>query len=95
MKRKLFLPMFAIVFAAASAFASPFFVQKGWIDTNGATTGGGVELNIVSPSGDTPVCSTSATQHQCMVSFDGDVIPAYSSQDAAETANSAFLLKYN
>ena len=95
MKHKLILPLFAVAFALAGAFASPLLVQTGWYDSNGAEAGGGVQGNITDPPGDTPACSISATSHQCRITTDEGDVDAYDTQQHAETLNSAGLLKYN
>lgn len=95
MKNKLFLPLLAFVFAVASAIATPLLVQTGWYDSNGAVSGGGLQGNITDPPGNTPVCSTSAISHQCMIATQDGEFEAYDSKANAESANSIGLLKYN
>jgi hypothetical protein len=91
MKNKLILPLLAVVFAVAGALATPMFVQTGWYDSNGPVAGGGLQGSITDPPGNTPVCSTSATSHQCMI---GE-FEAYNTKANAESANSLGLLRYN
>jgi hypothetical protein len=95
MKNKLLLPVLAVIFAVAGAFATPLFVQTGWYDSNGAASGGGLEGTITDPPGDTPVCSTSAISHQCMIVTSEDEFDAYNTKENAESANPVGLLKYN
>ncbi len=91
MKNKFFLPLLAVVFAVAGALATPMFVQTGWYDSNGSEAGGGLQGSITDPPGNTPVCSTSATSHQCMI---GE-FEAFNTKANAESANPAGLLRYN
>lgn len=67
MKRKMILPLLAMAFALVSAFAfTP--PQTAWYDSNGVTAGGGMTGTITTPSGeDAPECTTSATDHICLI----------------------------
>ncbi|HYG19634.1 MAG TPA: hypothetical protein VD816_11930 [Ohtaekwangia sp.] len=92
MKTKFLLPLFAAVVATLFAFSPPL-AQKGWYDSNGPMAGGGVEADIDVPA--LPICSTSATQHECQIIVDGDPQAAYNSRTAAETKDPSGLLKFN
>jgi hypothetical protein len=68
MKRKMILPLLAVVFALASAFTTTPLVQQGWYDSNGSTEGGGVLGDITTPGGDDPVCTPISGDHLCKIS---------------------------
>lgn len=89
MKRKILLPLLAVVFALAGAFASSPVVQMGWY--NPGT--GGEEGEITSPGGDTPVCGLSGS-NTCKIQIGFDEYDAYNTQADANTYQSSGLLKF-
>ena len=97
-KSKVLFPVLAFIFAIASAFATVTpkpFVQRGWYDSNGPTTGGGMEADISDPAGNSPQCSVSATNHICKITVGLSVFDAYNNQGNAEAGGATGLLKYN
>lgn len=90
------LPVLAIVFALASAFASAPFGQLAWYDSNGSTSGGGMQGEIVNaPDG---ACSTTSGTHICKIQVGPSQVNAFDSQANAEANGgtpNAGILKYN
>jgi hypothetical protein len=88
MKSKLILPLIAILFAVAGAFATPLFVQTGWYDVDGTGSTPPASGNITTP-GDTPICGASGNRI-CMVGL----FNAYSTATGATNGDESKLLKY-
>ena len=86
MLRKMFIPLLAVAFAVAGAFASPVS-QMGWFKSG---SGVGVQGVITIP-GDTPVCLITNTAHTCFI---GSAV-AYDSKTDAENQTTTGVLKYN
>lgn len=89
MKSKLLLPLVAIVFALASAFASrPLTPQTAWfhVPPNGSMSG---TITVPADTEEDP-CTVSQV---IACEIDGKV--AYENSDAAKIQNSLFVLKYN
>ena len=93
MLRKMILPLFAAVIAVSAAMASSApFAQMGWYRNS---SGVGVQATITTPPGNTPVCSTSATAHQCIIVVDDTSHNAFDSKADAEGLVTSGLLKYS
>lgn len=87
--RKFILPLVAVLFALAGALASPTLAQIGWYDSNGPSPGGGVQGNITTPPGNTPVCTSLGSQ-VCRIG----IFEAYNSKAAAEAAQPSGMLRF-
>ncbi len=90
MKGRFILPFVAVVFALASAFATPVFNQMGWFDPDGTGEVPPVNALITTPVGGSPQCTTSGVQICKIGEFD-----AYVSAQAATTQDPDGLLRYN
>jgi len=95
MKRKMILPLLAIVFAVASAFTTTLVPQQGWYDSNGPTSGGGVQANITTPPNSEPVCSTMAEAHLCKIFVGGVQKDAFDTKANAEANGATGRLRYD
>lgn len=101
LRNKVVVPVLAIVLAVVSAFATvkpAVFAQQGWYDSNGTTAGGGLQVSITTPLGNSPVCSVDATRNVCKILVGGVQYNAFNSQTNAEMAGGTGingLLKYN
>jgi len=84
MKRKMILPLLAIVFALASAFATAPVTQTAWFHVNPNSNDEGVIDNTTQP------CVV-GRQIQCTISG----MNAYDSPANANTQSAPGLLKYN
>jgi hypothetical protein len=84
MKRKMILPLLAVLLAVASAFASMPLSQTAWFN-DGGTVGQDV---ITAPTNKT--CATGRSI-QCMIGS----LPAYDTQANAQNQVATGLLKYN
>jgi len=87
-KSKMFLPLLAIVFAVAGAFASSFAPQQAWYHTgpNAAAQGA---INSPMNVSDTNPCTLSGTT-QCKISG----VDAYDTEGHAKSASGTGLLKF-
>lgn len=83
MKSKILLPLLAVVFALAGAFASSPVAQMGWFDSNGPAEGGGVHYEISIPDDDR-TCSTSATTSVCKIVIGSTEFNAFDTKANAE-----------
>lgn len=83
-KSKMLLPMLAFLFAIASSFASKPLAQMAWYHVPPNSSAEGEITNTVKE------CATGRTV-QCLIGTQF----AYNSATAANTQNSAGLLKYN
>ena len=96
MKNKMFLPLLAVLFAIAGAFASAPLTQTAWFDSNGLTAGGGQQGQISIPSNKN--CTTDPASHVCKIVVADIQFNAYDSQTNAEAGGgmgSVGLLRYN
>lgn len=84
MKNKMLLPIVAVVFGVASAFASTPLTQMGWFNDDGEVG----QAAITDPTDKT--CAV-GRDIQCSIG----VLPAYETQSDAQTQNQSGLLKYN
>ncbi len=84
MKKKMILPLMAVMFALAGAFASAPLAQSGWFNDDGEVEQGTITIPA------NKVCET-GRNIQCMIG----VLPAYNTQSNAQSQIPSGLLKYN
>jgi hypothetical protein len=84
MKRKMFLPLLAVVLAAAGAFASQPLAQMAWFHVSPNSSDDGFITNT------TKECAV-GRDVQCLIGTE----EAYDSPENAANQNSAGLLKYS